>query len=325
MKNKILLMFTMLVMVLSFGTSMEVEAKSVTVTVSKATEGTAKKLDKQLKKGKSFSVKVKGNKNKSKELLQKVNKKLQKVNKYSVKMNASYKKTKRGYSYYSVSADNAKLYKYTIDFLKDAYTKNDFYASWEEAVYVKADDYEETRSWVLDQVTHEEYYTYKQLWKKDFCNLSTLQQARVVTAQIGAYIPYGNSEDIQVNKKGYSEGQLMKRLATRKASGTCGDIALYQCLVFDQIGIKSYLCYSEKRNHGIVAFKVTNSAGKAGWLSSDSGHWGKGKLAGDWKLRYASKKVIKEVNTMTFSNEDIQEAFVKGYDDYVIHRDGYGK
>ena len=315
MKNKILLMFTMLVMVLSFGTSMEVEAKSVTVTVSTATEGTAKKLDKQLKKGKSFSVKVKGNKNKSKELLQKVNKKLQKVNKYSVKMNASYKKTTKGYSYYNVSADNAKLYKYTIDYLTRVYTESTIHAVWWEDVYVKADDFEITGNWVLDEIPHGGDLTYKQVWKKNFCDLSTLQQARVVTCFINDYVTYGSPRDIQVNKKGYSKGQLMKRLATRKASGTCGDITLYEMLVFDQIGIKSYFNESEMHNHAICAVKATSLNGKTGWMAFDNGSPDKVRFYDDWRLRDASSKVVKDAKAHGFTESDIQEIKVKGLDD----------
>ena len=51
-------MLTMLVMAFSFGTSMEAEAKTTTITVKSANTATAQKLDKQLKKGKKFTVKV---------------------------------------------------------------------------------------------------------------------------------------------------------------------------------------------------------------------------------------------------------------------------
>lgn len=315
MKKKILLMLTMLVMAFSFGTSIEAQAKTTTITVKSANTATAKKLDKQLKKGKKFTVKVKGSKTSSKKLLNKTNAKLQKVNKYSVKMNTQRGKTKKGYTYYTVSADNAKLYKYTIDFLTDAYTKNEFNATWTEERIVKANDFEETGNWVKEEVGFDEYYTYKQLWKKDFCNLTTLQQARVITAQIRDYITWGGDEDIQVNKNCYSNSKLMQRLATKKATGVCGDFALYQMLVFDQIGIPSYLNLSYKANHGVVAFKVTNSAGKTGWVSSNSGAWNSVMFFSDWTLRNASSKIIKDAKAHSFTADDVKEIRVKGYDD----------
>lgn len=316
MKKKILLMLTLaFVMAFSFGTSMEAEAKTTTITVKSANTSTAKKLDKQLKKGKKFTVKVKGSKTSSKKLLDKTNAKLQKVNKYSVKMNTKRSKTSKGYTYYTVSADNAKLYKYTIDYLTSVYTKETQFAYWEgEEKPVKAPDYEETGNWVLEREHFSKDFTYKSEWKKNFCDLSTLQQARVVTNFIMHYVPY-NGYDIQVNKNGYTKSQLMKRLATKKAHGNCGDITLYQMLVFDQIGIPSYYNRSENIHHACVAFKVTNSAGKTGWLSADAGELCNVKFYDDWYLRDASSKIVKDAKTHKFNESDLNEIKVKGFDD----------
>ena len=309
-------MLLMLVMVFSFGTSIEAQAKTTTITVKSANTSTAKKLDKQLKKGKKFTVKVKGSKTSSKKLLNKTNAKLQKVNKYSVKMNTKRSKTAKGYTYYTVSADNAKLYKYTIDVLTNAYTKETMYASWYgEEKPVKAPDYEETGNWVLEREFFSKEFTYKSEWKKDFCDLSTLQQARVITRFIPSYITYGNPMDIQVNKNCYTKSQLMKRLVTKKASGTCGDIARYQMLVFDQIGIPSYYNEIVRINHAIVAFKVTNSAGKTGWLANDTTGLCNVKLNDDCRLWDASSKIVKDAKTHKFNESDLNEIKVKGFDD----------
>ena len=323
MKKKILLILTMLVMAFSFGTSIEAQAKTTTITVKSANTSTAKKLDKQLKKGKKFTVKVRGSKKSSKKLLDKTNKKIQKVNKYSVKMNTQRGKTKKGYTYYTVSADNAKLYKYTIALLDDMYTKKQLEAHISEEQIVKASDFEETGNWEKKVVFWDETFTYKDKWKKDFCDLTTMQQARVITATIrygdgvdernGAYIHYGAPKDIQVNQNCYTKSQLMRRLVTKTASGTCGDIALYQCLIFNQIGITSYYSCSDNANHAVVAFKVTNSAGKTAWLSADSGEWDCVWFVGDWTLRNASKKVINEAKTNQFTKyDDVKEVFIEG-------------
>ena len=323
MKKKILLMLTMLVMAFSFGTSIEAQAKTTTITVKSANTATAKKLDKQLKKGKKFTVKVKGSKKSSKKLLDKTNKKIQKVNKYSVKMNTQRGKTKKGYTYYTVSADNAKLYKYTIALLDDMYTKCSLQAIYTTEEIVKANDFEETGNWEKRRVEHIDNFTYKDKWKKDFCDLTTMQQARVITATIhyndgvdernGAYIHYGFPEDIQVNQNCYTKSQLMRRLVTKTASGTCGDIALYQMLIFNQVSIPSYFNESANNNHAVVAFKVTNSAGKTAWLSADSGEWDCVWFVGDWTLRNASKKVINEAKTNQFTKyDDVKEVFIEG-------------
>lgn len=315
MKKKILLMLLMLVMVFSFGTSIEAQAKTTTITVKSANTSTAKKLDKQLKKGKKFTVKVKGSKTSSKKLLDKTNAKLQKVNKYSVKMNTKRSKTAKGYTYYTVSADNAKLYKYTIDYLTSVYTKETQFAYWEgEEKPVKAPDYEETGSWVLEREHFSKDFTYKSEWKKNFCDLSTLQQAVVVTNFITEYVGDGEM-DIQVNKHCYTKSQLMKRLATKKAQGTCGDITRYQMLVFDQIGIPSYYNEIVRINHAIVAFKVTNSAGKTGWLANNNGELCNVKLNDDCRLWGASSKVIKDAKTHKFNESDLNEIKIKGYND----------
>lgn len=309
-------MLLMLVMVFSFGTSIEAQAKTTTITVKSANTSTAKKLDKQLKKGKKFTVKVKGSKTSSKKLLDKTNAKLQKVNKYSVKMNTNRGKTAKGYTYYTVSADNAKLYKYTIDVLTNAYTKETLFASWYgEEKPVKAPDYEETGNWVLEREFFSKEFTYKSEWKKDFCDLSTLQQARVINRFIPSYITYGNPMDIQVNKNCYTKSQLMKRLVTKKASGVCGDIVRYQMLVFDQIGITSYYNYSNNADHAVVAFKVTNSSGKTGWLSGNGSELCNVKFYDDWILQSASSKIVKDVKTHKFNESDLNEIKVKGFDD----------
>lgn len=310
-------MLLMLVMVFSFGTSIEAQAKTTTITVKSANTSTAKKLDKQLKKGKKFTVKVKGSKTSSKKLLAKTNAKLQKVNKYSVKMNTKHSKSSKGYTYYTVSADNAKLYKYTIDYLTSVYTKETQFAYWEgEEKPVKAPDYEETGSWVLEREHFSKDFTYKSEWKKNFCDLSTLQQARVVTAFVPSYVNVNfGDRDIQVNKHGYTKSQLMKRLVTKTAQGTCGDEALYQMLVFDQIGIPSYYNRSENIHHACVAFKVTDSKGKTGWLSADAGELCNVKFYDDWYLRDASSKIVKDAKTHKFNESDLNEIKVKGFDD----------
>ena len=120
---KKLIMTLMLVFTLSFVASTTVEAKTTTITVKKANVSTARKLDKQLLKGKKFYVRVAGNKTKSKALLNKVNDKLEAVNEMGVRMQFSSPKKQGKYTRYTVSADKAKSYKYAIVLIKDIRTR----------------------------------------------------------------------------------------------------------------------------------------------------------------------------------------------------------
>ena len=356
MKRKIIFLFTILILALSF--SATAEAKTITITVKTANKATAEKLDKQLKKGKKFTVKVKGNKKTSKTLLAKTNKQLQKVNKYSVIMNTKRGKTKKGYTYYTVSADNAKLYNYTILFLKSKYETNEFKKHW--TTYEKQYDPYQEKEWdelnqiylytyydedrqefiasetphyITVEVAHDEKSTFRKEWKKNFCDLSTLQQAEVIAYGIDdpdgkytttkGYFTYDETHsysnyDMQVNSKNYTKSQLMKRLYTRKATGVCGDRALYLGLVMSNVGIQNGFYESEKDNHACVIFKVTNSAGKSGWGIAENtlGFTRKGYCRGeggsDWTIRNASAKMIKDAQTNHFEPEDIKELVING-------------
>jgi hypothetical protein len=326
MKKKILLIMTMLVMILSFSVSKPVEAKASTTTinVTNSSTTTLKKIDKQLKKGKKFYLNVKGNKTSSKKLIKKVAQNIGKTNGYSVRFNYSGQKksSKKGYYRFTVSQDNAKLYTTTIKLIKDMYENRVFHATWTEQELVKADDYDISFSTYYDEVEHEKDMTYKQRFgNKKFCQLTTLQQSRVITAFINDYITYGEPKDIQRNRSKYSDAQLMKRLLDKKASGTCGDFTLYMMLIFDQIGIESHCYHSSNANHAFVIFNVKNASGKSLWIGSDYSIWTPITFTEDrvydWTVKDVSSKKMKEIksNSMSITKADIEEALTTGWDD----------
>jgi hypothetical protein len=97
-------------------------SSGTTIKVTKADESTAKKLHEKLLKGKKITLKVKGSKSAAKKLIKNLQKKIQKVNGQAVLF--QYDLDKKSGSYYlaTISADNAKLYKYSIKFIKKLYT-----------------------------------------------------------------------------------------------------------------------------------------------------------------------------------------------------------
>jgi hypothetical protein len=116
----------------------EVDA-ATSLTINKADTSTAKKLDTQLKKKKAITLKVKGNKRKSKKLLTSLITKLKKVNKLGVKLNYKVSKKSGNYYLYTVSAENAKLYTYSCSFvsklyknLKNKIKKSDAYTNYKK-------------------------------------------------------------------------------------------------------------------------------------------------------------------------------------------------
>jgi hypothetical protein len=316
--------FMMLVMVLvmTMGFSVSAQASTTTINVTNSSTTTLKKIDKQLKKGKKFYLNVKGNKTSSKKLIKKVAQSIGKTNGYSVRFNYSGQKksSKKGYYRFTVSQDNAKLYTTTIKLIKDMYENHVFTAIWTETELVKADDYDISFSTYYDEVEHEKDVTYKERFNnKKFCQLTTLQQSRVITALFGDYITYGKPYDIQENRSKYSDAQLMKRLLDKKATGVCGDYTLYQMLIFDQIGIESHYYYSNEANHAYVIFNVKNASGKSLWIGSNYGDFKQVKftssIANDWTVRDVSSKKMKEIksNSMSITKADVEEALVSGW------------
>lgn len=94
-------------------------AKSATtIKVKKADAATAEKVHKQLYQGKSLTLQVKGNKSASEKLVKKLQAKIQKTNKQGVLFQYTAGTTKNGYTTYTISTENAKLYMYSVKFVE---------------------------------------------------------------------------------------------------------------------------------------------------------------------------------------------------------------
>lgn len=105
--------------------------------VIKADKSTATKLHKQLYKGKAVTLKVKGNPSSSGQLLKKLMPKVQKANKEGVIFHYNYNNTRGKYSYYTVSAEDAQLYMYSVKFVNKLWkaTKAKLNSDLNQALY----------------------------------------------------------------------------------------------------------------------------------------------------------------------------------------------
>ena len=116
-------------------TTIEVEASSKVIVVKKADTTTAKKVDKQLKTRRAFTLKVKGDAKTSRKLLSSLQKKVADVNGYDILFSCKASNTapfaieqrefkgKRSGNYYKYefSSDNSKLYYYSIQYFKEGW------------------------------------------------------------------------------------------------------------------------------------------------------------------------------------------------------------
>ncbi|MBQ4067754.1 MAG: hypothetical protein IJC76_00740 [Lachnospiraceae bacterium] len=116
----VVMFFTMLVV-----PTTEVNAANTakTLKITKATNSTAKKIDKYLLKGTPIVIKVSGSVSTSEKKVKKLQKLIKEVNKQGVIF--QYEKGDKVGKYYTyvISKDNAKLYKYSVEFIKKLFSK----------------------------------------------------------------------------------------------------------------------------------------------------------------------------------------------------------
>lgn len=395
LKHKFLLFLTVLIIVLGFSidtNNTTVHAATTTITVKKNDESTAKKIDKQLKKGKAVQLKVKGNKTSSKKLLLKIRNQVGEVNNCDVKFQYTESHSSGKYYIYSVSSENAKLYKYSIKFVQKLYKKMrdkkldteigdvledeaNFLDEKErkmriiydnlvlyllaeygyvnyERIYgetVQGDDYHPDIEWrnnpdakvigydvtatktilseydlmgemdaiiksemdpsihwteyqfdLLELRSYAEFLEYVQTkedvddWIEEFrfpqistadrlvgsnAHFSNLSDAMKVYAVseanyfAGSTLPgygveYTFREKSATTTKGY---KAMKHLWKGTARGVCHEYALYECLLWEQLGITGFYNSYSGWNHAWSVVKVKNSKGKTMWIPFDYG------------------------------------------------------
>ena len=373
MKKKLYFLITLFVFMFAMG-SVEarfvVEAKTIVVKNDKAS--TVKKVDKELKKGKKCILKVYGNSKNSKKKVESIRKKIKKVNRMGVTFQYSGRKKGKGYYNYIISTDDAKLYKYSVQFIDKlvTYTKKKIepqvlnvltdektYPDRDERYYriiydnlverlgngmvyvdgkgiypiLSGNDEKTTFSrmgYIDKKMTFWDYMEYIvvdgkyidgtlyyeikpfEIFKKDYDLKMLLEKVKIETASEQNLLMYNNefcdlsdamkiyfiNESSYFDCRVYSEtepdeyardffGMIytyksftyrggsygMKTLLDNKAHGVCEDYALYEMLVFDQLGISCWHNSSGKLNHAWSVVKVKNSKGKTLWIPFDYG------------------------------------------------------
>jgi len=98
--------------------------KATTIVINKNDNIKAKcqSIDKKLMTGKAITLKIEGTKNQSMKIWRSVSKKIRKVNKQGIHFQCEFYRTKGVYSYFYISPENAKLYRYTAKFIKKLYS-----------------------------------------------------------------------------------------------------------------------------------------------------------------------------------------------------------
>lgn len=171
----IVMIFTMLV-----NPTMEVDAANTvyaakTLKITKASTSTAKKIDKYLLKGTPVVIKVKGSASSSEKVVKKLQNLIKKVNKQGVVFQYEKVGKSRKYYTYKISKDNAKLYKYSVEFIKKLFTKfqngeNLPGSNWYEGEYGSGDN--SVNNITEYRCYYELYKYYKQMNKEmDFIDL----------------------------------------------------------------------------------------------------------------------------------------------------------
>ena len=385
-------------------------AKSATtIKVKKADAATAEKVHKQLYQGKSLTLQVKGTKSASEKLVKKLQAKIQKTNKQGVLFQYAAGTTKNGYTTYTISTENAKLYMYSVKFVEklwkntqkmvksettkafyqdylnnpdetermlhtiyDCYTTflvennsfsglrslnnpaiyntdNIWFASSikfsgisEKTTTASATLAEQYSGWIIDSDIYQKivksvtmlddrtacvnvmsydefsadkeiraaclnskYWTYYYLehsassaytkggvhllltnaeailyGAKNFCDLSDAMKIYAISSS--NYFGCNRSHDDVAYGMLYDytfttyyppskDSLAMKQLYKNKATGVCQTFAMYEQLLFDQLGITSYFNSNDAINHAWSVVTVKNSKGKTLWIPFDYG------------------------------------------------------
>ena len=376
--KKILVPITLILFIFFLSTNVtytNAHAKSNSIIIKDTGEATVKKIDKHLKKGKSLVLKVKGSDKNADKTISALQKHIQKSNDAGVVFQFTKGSKSGAYRTYNISADNAKMYNYTIKFVNKLYKKTikqiksrDGYteALADRGMYPDNDErylriiydnviknineYRIDYKWVYDDTLGESVKVpveslfgadpvttlsniyYIDIKGYDYCKNTVIikewTEDYVEMCQVKSFEEFKNSANIKklkkmvrVNditdaelillnnkfgdlsdamkiyaidaskyfdcrfKRGKDFGMLysfdkqvyrqgsaaMKLLLNNKAVGVCATYAYYEKLVFEQLGIETYINTSQLINHGWTVVKVKNSAGKTLWIPFDYG------------------------------------------------------
>jgi len=220
MKLKKVIMGLFLAMLVSVGISGMTEAKTkvetITVKVDKTDEETAKKVDAALKKGKQLTLKVKGSKKASKELLVKLQKAVADYNKYGILFDLSrsfsregneFQENSRssyywldykqvgGYGKYTIWKNRCNAYKWALKMFEKNFKKSDYYKILESST---EEDYQE--------YCNEAWDKYKDECDEYSCDYLYHWLLDIIKNEYASYVPLETVQKISNDKSSYAEG-----------------------------------------------------------------------------------------------------------------------
>lgn len=208
-------------MMVSIGISGKTEAKTkvetITVKVDKADLATAKKVDSALKKGKQLTLKVKGNKKASKELLVKIQKAVSNYNQYGVMFDLGTGETNDGnrfneekytgtsyywldykqsgdYGKYTVWKNRCNEYKWALKLFEKNFKKSDYYEILENCT-------EEAYQEYCDEAL-EKYNTKCEEYRCDYLYNWLLE---IIKNEYASYVPTDIAQKINNDTSYYAE------------------------------------------------------------------------------------------------------------------------
>lgn len=204
------------------------------ITVKSANDSTVKKIHEKLAKGKAVTLKVKGNEAASKKLLKTINNKIKKVNKQGVIFEYTKGKTSGGYTYYSVSNDQAGTYMYAVKFieklyklLKESYNNDESRIKYINDMKLYPDEDMRKLHWVYDYIVDNEYR-----------NGVSISEHEYVEVDEGTYDEKTTTGDVYIEDFRWDDYELTSQLV--KETIYTFRISIYQYINGQEILVKTW-------------------------------------------------------------------------------------
>lgn len=300
--SKLLMVFGLVMAIGLLAPQMEVSAKATTITVKKVDQKTAKKVHKQLMKGKAFKLRIKGGEKNFIKQFKKLSKKVatctdEGFNIFPICMETSMyfgvsggrnPKTSGGYTSFNVTKADCQEYIYGIKFARREY--NDFKAYVDKAlkeseyllsvvntdkVYVDEVNYKSRAALTKDveKAVADLKELSKYLKKTKFRNLSGAMKARVVL-EVGGRGWGKPAMKYEERVSHYKE--TFRDLFKRKAGGVCATYARVICKICAVFSIGDFDCLSGAalgEGHAVTRVKLKTLGGKTRYVIVSNGRF----------------------------------------------------
>jgi hypothetical protein len=239
------------------------------MTVTKADTTTAKKLHKELIKGRKITLKIKGTKANAKKIVKNLNNKLKKINKVGVIFQYDSIKTSNGVTSVVIKKATAKNYNYACAFFKRIWTL----VKLDNAYYVESAKLNGRASVLGSTATEDEERLFNLITNtENFCDLSDIVKVYVLSESDYFTCDYDHSDSSHNDVNGVYFGMIyvyestaknsLKDLLYDNASGVCEDYARAEILTLKQLGITAYFNGNSSWNHAWSVVQAKNSDGK---------------------------------------------------------------